>query len=173
MKFLWIDPWTKNIGLCLADEKNVIAFNTVKWKSTLNKDERLFTMMPEIKNFIFNEKIDCAFIEYPVVFRNVKSSMALAESLWRIKSILYWLQIQVRDVYVQEVKKAVWAIKKEDIIKKTVIECEKNNWIQPSTEHEADAYRIMKSGSKKFLVDELIKNGKKKMRNQDRTKWWK
>lgn len=154
--YLWIDPWTRNVWLCLSDGRQVIAFLTVKWKDKLDKDERLFSMMPEIQNFVLNEKVERAFIEYPVIFKNAKSSMAIAESLWWIKSVMYSLQIPVDEVFVQAVKKEVWAMKKEDIIAKTMVECETNNRVKPSTEHEADAYWILKTWLKKYQVSKLL-----------------
>ena len=176
MIYLWVDPWTQNIWLCLADERQVIAFLTVEWKKSLYKDDRLAKMMTVLRVFLTEakwivfDKIDYAFIEYPVIFRNAKTSMILAESLWRIKSELYKQEILTKEVYVQEVKKMVWAMKKEDIIAKTMIECETHNRPKPKTEHEADAYRIMRVGQKKLLESNEEKNAKEKKGNHKKSR---
>lgn len=157
---IWIDPSTTNIWIAVIDDSDNYPLYLWTLKSKLkDKQDRLIAMMSSLEDLLNNKISDIIwpkdkvniYIEYPAMSKSARSSMIVAESLWRIKKTVFsiWFH-SINEVNVMEVKQLIWKKDKKDIFAwaKKIFEI---SWrIIPETDHEADAYLIAVAWKNKF-----------------------
>lgn len=154
-----IDPSSTNIWLCVMEvwDKKPIMITSFKWKSTLDKNGRLIQMTSQLRTFLAElpspeSEEYVVFIEYPVVFKDPRSSLVVWESLWWIKSAVYasgfW---SCQEVNVMEAKKLTGKKDKKDVFRFVLDIFSVNGRNPPKNDHEADSYLITVAWIAKFL----------------------
>ncbi len=160
MKIIWIDPSSSNIWLCIINENDPkpILLTSFKWKSTLTKDPRIIKMIQELEVIIkdYLDESTIVFVEYPVVFRNAKWSLVVAESLGYIKKMLYDIWVNtIHELNVMHIKSIVWKSKKEHLVALVNNVFESKQRKLPKNDHECDAYLIALAGLKRYYNSKI------------------